>query len=403
MAPLIEFDASASGLERWFAELGSPPRCDLARSGAPPLPVGAVLALGGSAARKQFLRLPLEYGDPAGSLRLRQAIVAAGAARHVDEVLVTTGAAEALLLAAAVMLRPGDRVRVATPAYEGLVRSTAATGGEVEPAPVWAAPSALLDPSALMRPGAVRAVIVNTPHNPTGLVWPRDLVDELARWCADRDARLLVDEVARGTLLAGAPSMSSLPEFAEGRVVVVGDVSKAYGLGGLRVGWLTSADRDLIRRAATTKDLTSLGGAAPSEFLAALALEHRGVLAERVAATARRNRRRLRDWVRGLDGAWCAEPEDGLVAFPRLPAGVDDHVLAARLRSQHQVAVVPGSLFGRAGHVRIALAQEPRLLDTGLKALTVTIGDAMRERRPSSALHPAWACAGASGVTAEPG
>src|SRR5437588_381183 len=88
---------------------------------------------------------------------------------------------------------------------------------------------------------------------PSSVRGPRDLVDELARWCADRDARLLVDEVARGTLLAGAPSMSSLPEFAEGRVVVVGDVSKAYGLGGLRVGWLTSADRDLIRRAATTK------------------------------------------------------------------------------------------------------------------------------------------------------
>jgi aspartate/methionine/tyrosine aminotransferase len=357
-----------AGLERWFAAQGAPARCDLARSGAPPLSTADLLALGGQSARDELLELPLEYGDPAGSARLRRAIVASGAARHVDEVLVTTGAAEALLLAAAATLRPGDRARVAIPAYEALIRAPASVGANVEEVRVWHAPATTLDGSALMDDRRHRALFVNSPHNPTGLVWRSTALNALAVECAARNAWLIVDEVARGTLDIHAPGVASVPGFGSGAVIAIGDVSKAFGLGGLRIGWLTCADSALLRRAAAVKDLTSIAPAAPSQLLAAIALEHRTELAREVTAAAAQNRGRLRHWIARLDGGWCAEPEDGLVAFPKLPGDTDDVFLAAHLRSHH-VGVVPGSLFGSPGHVRIALGERPHLFTAGLNVL----------------------------------
>lgn len=384
----------AAGLERWFAAQGAPARYDLARSGACPLSTEQVLALGGEDARDELIALPLEYGDPAGSLRLRAAIVASGAARHVDEVLVTTGAAEALLLVAAAILAPGDRIRVATPAYEGLTRAAAATGADVEGLRVWSSPSDVLDATALFGPGSHRAIVVNSPHNPTGLVWPSPVLEGLARHCAAHGAWLIVDEVARATLDIDTASVSSLTGFDTGRVIAIGDVSKAFGLGGLRIGWLTTADRELIQRAAALKDLTSLGPAAPSEFLASVVLEHRRMVARMVARTASQNLQHLRSWIARGGGAWCPEPADGLVAFPLLGGEVDDPALAARLRADYDVGVVPGSFFDCPGHVRVGLGQEPDLFVTGLEALTTALHSANPlGAAASSRLRIAFACA----------
>src|SRR2546421_350483 len=215
-------------------------------------------------------------------------------------------------------------------------------------------------------------------------MWPGGVLDARVRRCAARGARLIVDEVARGTLDAGAGSVCVLRSFASGAVIAIGDVSKSFGLGGLRIGWLTCADPALVSRAAALKDLTSLGPAAPSELLAAIALEHRAELGRAVTAAASANRHRLRRWVARVDDAWFAEPEDGLVAFPRLPGAIDDLALAARLRAKHDVGVVPGSFFGDPGHVRVGLAERPQRFAAGLYAL----GAALRESRTSAASQP---------------
>lgn len=362
-----------AGLERWFAAQGKPARCDLARSGAEPRSIAELLEHAGAGARDELLGLSLDYGDPWGGIRLRQAIVASGAARSVDEVLVTTGAAEALLLAAAASIQPGDRVRVATPAYEGLTRAMAATGATLEPVTVWRARATALDPARLLTGGPYRAVVVNSPHNPTGLRWPPAVLDSMAAHVAGGGGRLVVDEVARGTLDPGARSVTTLSSFATGAVIAIGDVSKAFGLGGLRIGWLTCADPEVVRRAARHKDLTSLAPAAPSQLLAALAIEQRASLLRRVTADAAANRATLQRWVAGIDGARCASPVDGLVAFPGLPGETDDAVLSDRLRSVHHVGVVPGSLFGRPGHIRVGLGSAPDAFAAGLSATTLVL------------------------------
>jgi aspartate/methionine/tyrosine aminotransferase len=344
-------------LERWFAGQGAPPRLDLARSGAAALSVADVLGLAGPPAVEEYLGLSLDYGDGGGGERLRAAIAAAGAARRAAEVVVTHGAVEALLLACAATAGPGDRVVVGTPAYGGMLRAPEAAGAEVVPVPVWRPGRTRLELGALLDglPARTRAVLLNSPQNPTGAVVDGAELEALAGLCAAAGAVLVVDEVARGTLDPAAPSLTRTRAFATGSVVVIGDVSKAFGLGGLRVGWLSSARPALLDRVAALKDLTSLATPAPSELLAAIALEHRQALAARVAATARANLEALAGWVDGIEEAALTAPADGLVAFPRLPAAIAAPGRLERLRREAGVAAVPGGLFGVPGRVCLAL------------------------------------------------
>ncbi|HEX3607481.1 MAG TPA: pyridoxal phosphate-dependent aminotransferase [Candidatus Dormibacteraeota bacterium] len=363
--------AGSVRLERWFAAQGAPPRLDLGRSGASALSVRDVLGLAGPAAVDEYLGLSLDYGDGGGGERLRHAVAAAGAARRAAEVVITHGAVEATLLACAATAGPGDVVVAGTPAYEGLLRAPEAAGATVVPVAVWRPGRARLELGPLLDglPAGTRAVLLNSPHNPTGAVVDPIELDALAERCAAAGAVVVVDEVARGTLDPGAPSLSASAAFATGALVVLGDVSKAFGLGGLRVGWVSAARPDLLARVAALKDLTSLGTAAPCELLAALALEHRAALSARVAATARANLDALTGWVGGVEGASLTAPADGLVAFPRLPGLMAAPPRLERLRRGAGLAAVPGELFGVPQRVRLGLGAPPRHFTEALEVL----------------------------------
>lgn len=356
--------ASPVALERWFASHGAPPLLDLARSGAPALAVRDLLAMMQSdAALTELLDTRLDYGDGAGSDALRRAIAMSGAARSGEEVLVTHGAVEALLLVCAAVVGTRRRVLVGVPAYEALLRTPAAVGTEAVAVPVWRPASAALDLSELTErvDETVAAVLVNSPENPTGATATPAALDSLATRCAEVGATLVVDEVALRTLDSAARPACMSAAFASGAVVAIADVSKACGLGGLRVGWLTTASAPLREAAAAGKDLTTVANAATSELLSTWGLQHRERLVDGVRATARANLRTLDGWVATRrEQASLTPPRDGLVAFPWLPRAASPRMVT-RLRSEYGVALVPGSFFGAAEHVRIGLGLAPHL------------------------------------------
>lgn len=361
------------GLERWFAAAGAPPRLDLARSSAPTLTTDALLALAPPDALRAYLRLALDYGPGEGTPQLREAVASTGAALSAEQVLITHGAVEALLLVVVASLDIRRRVAVATPAYEQMLHAPEAAGAEVIAVPVWRSGQTALDLTGfddrLIRDCS--AVLLNLPHNPTGLVAEADELADLAQRCLRARTLLIVDEVARGTLDPGARSLAQHPAFVTGGLALVGDVSKALGLGGLRVGWLSCAEAGLISRVASLKDKTSLGNAAPSQFLATLALEHWAELS--FGPLAARNVESLASWLDSVPGAFWARPVDGLVAFVRLPLGEPSVDAAARLRADAGVAVLPGSLFGVEGHLRLSLGQSPKRLDEALDRLASSL------------------------------
>jgi aspartate/methionine/tyrosine aminotransferase len=363
-------------LERWFARHGAPPPLDLARSGAPALAVRDLLAmLPGEATLAALLDARLDYGDGTGSEALRGAIAASGAARRGDEVLVTHGAVEALLLTCAAVVGQRRRVLVGAPAYEALLRTPAAVGAEVSSVPVWRAASGWLDLSEIAArvDESVAAVLLNSPENPTGAVAaPADL-DALAARCADAGAVLVVDEVALRTLDAAARPACASGAFGLGAVVSIGDVSKAFGLGGLRIGWLTTGSARLRAAAAAAKDLTTVANSATSELLATWALQRHEHIVGAVREMAQANLNTLLNWIATQPGpVSLTPPRDGLVAFPHLPHAAAAHTIT-RLRDDYGVALVPGSLFCAPDHVRVGLGVAPHRFAEALDRLDAAL------------------------------
>jgi aspartate/methionine/tyrosine aminotransferase len=365
--------AEPSKIDRWFARAGTPPVADLARSGAPARSMSDILGLASHAERDAYFEMSLDYGPGEGSEELREAVVAAGFARRPGEVVVTNGAVEALLLACAATCPSGARRRgliaVATPVYEGIVRSAGASGASILTVPVWREGEPELDLGGFGDGvlSSCSAVIVNSPHNPTGLSFDRGALNALARRCRQHGTTLIVDEVAISTLDRRAVSFGTEPDLAGGEVVTIGDVSKSLGLGGLRVGWLATGSAGLLERVRALRDLTSLGSAGPSQALATIALRRGSELS--CAAVAACNRARLDRWALGCGGALAPAPADGLVAFPRLPLAMPT-IDFANLARRAEVAVMPGALFGCEGYLRIGLGIAPAVFADALATLS---------------------------------
>lgn len=366
--------ASGSSLERWFAAAGSPVRLDLARSGAPAMSVAHLLACAGPGDIEAYLRMSLDYGPGIGSERLRTAV------SHMmggspTEVVVTHGAVEALLLACAATLGERDAVAVASPGYEGLFRAVEAAGGTARPITVWQPGSAQLDLSPLheLNLSHYAAVVVNSPHNPTGLVAAHEELCLLARRCAEAGCVLVLDHVSLGTLDPGAYAAARSLVGELEAVVQIGDVSKAFGLGGLRIGWCVTRCPGLLRRIAALRDITSLANSGPSQHLGALALENRGRFS--VAGIARSNLETLGAALQAVPGTSWVPPVDGLVAFPGLPLPCPSREFADRLRIARRVSVTPGTFFGHDGHLRIGLGLDTASFDDALGRLLEAVAD----------------------------
>lgn len=360
--------ASRLTLDRWFAQQGSPPAFDLARSGARSLTLSELLEATATPPA-ELLDLSLDYGAGRGSERLVTAVRQSLAATAATEVVIAAGAVEALLLLSIATAGRGH-VLVGSPAYGALLGAPAAAGREVRVAPVWDPVRGLrFDDLADRVTTSTAMVIINNPHNPSGARVSLRAIDCLADHCAQHGALLVVDEVARRTLDTQAPSAVGTRGFAEGRIVVLGDVSKSLGLGGLRIGWLATADAVLAARVAGAKDATTVSSATVSEWVAAVALEQSDSLLAAVGAAARANLETLDTVVsdNGDGGGWN-RPVDGLVAFPMLSTrqGIDSLVAGLLARG---VGVVPGWLFGEPNRIRVGLGAEPAIFDEAMQRL----------------------------------
>lgn len=335
-------------LERWFARFEFRVRHNLCASDVEGMPVGDLLALADPASRALWDGLTLGYTESEGHPLLREEIAGLYDGVTADEVLVCAGAEEAIFLLANALAAPDERIVCTRPAYQSLHEVARAAGAEVVPF--------ALDPGRSWEPDldrlraalgdGARAVMVNWPHNPTGALLGREAFDEIVAMTDAAGATLVCDEVYR--LLEHDPA-ERLPAGVEAseRAVSIGVMSKAFGLAGLRIGWIATRDRALLGRVAALKDYTSICSSAPSEILALIALRAREAVLGRSRGIVDANLPVLRafmdehsdllDWV---------PPRAGTVAFPRLRDGRPAEPLAERLVAAEGVLVLPGSAFG---------------------------------------------------------
>lgn len=279
-----------------------------------------------------------------------------------DRVLVTLGATEAVDLAVRATVAEGGRVAVEHPAYQPLVDLPRLAGGDVVRFRRRSEDGYRLPVDRIVEQieGGPDLVVLTNLHNPTGAGIADGDLRTVAETADDHDAHLLVDEVFRRSGLGATADHAA--RFAAG--VVADSLTKAFGYGTLRTGWLVGPE-PVVEAARRRKELTRPGAVGPGGTVAAWCLQHADELMAEHRDRLERNRKRLEAWVEENDLDWSA-PDAGNVCA--VAVGGDDVALARRA-VEAGVVVVPGSFIEMPGHVRIAYGMATGELETGLERL----------------------------------
>jgi aspartate/methionine/tyrosine aminotransferase len=346
-------------LERYFARYEFKARYLLGSSDCESLTVGELLALEPMADRR-FHAHWLGYTESPGAPGLRREISRIYTAIQPEQVLVFSGAEEAIFLLMHAALAAGDHVIVHWPCYQSLSEIAAGLGCEMSlwrarPENNWALDLDELERA--IRPNT-RLIVVNTPHNPTGYLMSQPDFRRLNQIAQQHGVRLFSDEVYRESEHDPSLRLPAACDLSES-AVSLGVTSKTYGLPGLRIGWIATRDAELCRRMAALKDYTTICNSAPSEFLAELALRHREELAERSRRTILKNLTVLDEFfTRHTQVFVWQRPQAGPIAFPRL-LGEDVEDFCRRLVEQAGVMLLPGTLYDHPGnHFRIGFGRK---------------------------------------------
>lgn len=338
-------------------------RYDLATSGMPTVPLAE---LGMPDARTM--------GDPSGWAAARTAIASYHGVAP-DEAVLALGTTHAIWLAYAALTSPGDEILVEQPAYEPLVRIAGGVGLRVTHFERPAAERFPLDPERIVRAltPRTRVVVVTNLHNPSGVRAPDDVLRAIAAALASRGVTLLVDEVyapfdalvdARGVFHGSARKLGP-------NVVAIGSLTKCYGLGPQRIGWLLGAP-DVVARADDA--ITASCGLLPIEtaHVAVHAFGRIVDLAARARAVLAGKREHVSAWTARHGLSWSA-PTEGLYGFAIVPGAGDLTATIEKAATERDVLVAPGSFFGVPGGFRLSWSKSLPDLDEGLARLAAAL------------------------------
>ena len=305
-----------------------------------------LLALATPEDRAIFEDLPLQYIETTGTPALRAAVAATYQGVKPEDILAFAGAEEGIFCAMHALLDKSDHAIVVTPNYqssEELPRALCATTGiALDPDNNWS-----LDLDAMraaIRPNT-KLIAINFPHNPTGKVIDRATFDGLVALCRQHGIWLFSDEVYRG--LERKPELrlpSAIEAYEKG--LTLGVMSKAYGLPGLRVGWIASRDHDLLYRMERVKHYLSICNAGPSEHLSVIALKATDKIIARNQALIARNLVAVDAFFADFPDLFdWQHPDGGCIAFPRYLGKDGVETFCRRLVEEAGVVLLPAGLY----------------------------------------------------------
>jgi aspartate/methionine/tyrosine aminotransferase len=351
-------------LERYFARWEFAVRHVLCASDVEGWPMAELLALGDDETRTMWSGLGLGYTESTGHPLLRREIATLYDSIDADDVLVFAGAEEAIFCLMSTSLQEGNHVIVTWPGYQSLYEIARASGASVSLHALLEKDGWSLDVDRLVRSfrPETRMVVVNAPHNPTGMLPTEGEWRRLAGECAAAGIRLVADEVYRFLEHDGAAALPAGADLHE-RAVSIGVMSKSFAMAGLRIGWLATRDQAVLDRCARMKDYTTICSSAPSEVLALIGLRARERVLQRSRSIVASNLAVLDDFfARRADAFDWIRPRGGSTGFPRLvpkgPAGASADAFAARLVEATGVLLLPSTTFAMGdSNVRIGLGR----------------------------------------------
>jgi len=362
-------------LERWQSVWENCVELNIAESGVEPLSVRELV--GDGADLDRVLDTRLGYPQTNGSEELRGRIAALYPGARAENVLLTCGGAEANYLVTWGLIERGDEVIFMQPNYMQVAGLARGFGAEVKP--WWLREELRWAPdvdelSRLMTP-KTKMIAVCNPSNPTGAVLSEDTMEAICAAARKVGAWVLADEVYRGAEFSGETTPSFYGRYE--RVLCTAGLSKAYGLPGLRTGWLVGP-AVMAEKLWGYHDYTSIGPTMLTDRIAALALkpERHAQLLERTRRILRDNYPAMRDWLGKHENLFKhVPPRAGAIAWIGFRKKWNSADVAEELRARQGVLLVPGEQFAMPGYLRIGFGEDVGKLQKALGRLDEWIAE----------------------------
>jgi aspartate/methionine/tyrosine aminotransferase len=305
-------------------------------------------------AKEQFDALHLGYTESSGAPELRTAIAGIYQTSS-DQVLVLSSAEEGIFVFYNALFSKADHLIVETPCYQSGLELARATGATVSSwerhyEDDWRHDLEAL--KKLIRPNT-KAIYLNSPSNPTGINMPHAVFLAIIDLARESKIIIFCDEVYRELEHQPERQLPAICQVYE-YGVSLGSISKAYGLPGLRLGWLVSQNHALLEKFLDFKLYTTICSSAPSEFLSALALRHRATLLERNLKIVHHNLPLLQDFIeRHSKLLTWVKPNASPIGFPRVQGIQNVREFCEEIVAKTSVLLLPGDVYEQPKHIRI--------------------------------------------------
>ena len=344
--------------------------------GEPDMPTPELVCRAGAEALQQGLT---HYTPNAGTMQLRRAIAERASVAPVgydpaQEIIITNGGMGALSLLFLVILNDGDEILIQDPQWLNYVAQVQYCGGVPVRVPTKAEDRFAMQPDvieSLITP-RTKAIMVNSPNNPTGEVYSDEQLAAIAAIAEKHDLLVISDEVYNTLLYTGAKfrSIAELPGM-KARTVVVNSFSKSYAMTGWRIGY-AAGPADIIDRMVKCQENFNACANAPGQYAATVALDH-PELCEELRQIFERRRSILLDGLAKIDGIRCNRPNGAFYVFADISSfGLSSVEFCNRLLDEQKVVCIPGSAFGECGEgfIRIAYTCSDDELHEALKRIS---------------------------------
>lgn len=348
-------------LEAYLAQWEFTSRFHITASDVESISLAELLALAPHEEREAFYAMSLCYTETRGAPDLRAEIATLYKGLTEQQILCFAGAEEGIFIAAQAMLGPDDHAIVVVPAYQSLesipASLCAVTAISLEFQGRWTLDIQKIADAVRVN---TRAIIINFPHNPTGTILDHPSYISLVDICRRHGLYLLSDEAYRPLGPVGAVHLPPAVDVYE-KALSLGVMSKAYGLPGLRIGWIATRDARILEKMAHMKHYLSICSSGPSERLALIALRARDTLLDRNNSLVTSNTSLLDAFFGKYPELFDWQgPQGGCVAYPRYKGSDGVEVFTQRMIQEHGLLLLPSSIFASdlaptpADHFRVS-------------------------------------------------
>lgn len=320
---------------------------------------------------KGIMDMPLGYSQSNGTIELREELAKIYPGTTIDNIEVSNGTSEANYLLCLALLKQDDEVAFEIPNYMQLWGVSRSLGAKVNKfsldfeknwEPNWKEFEAAVNEKT-------RLVYVTNPNNPTGSILSQEAMQRIVKRCEEMGAYLISDEVYIGAELEQEQTKSFWG--MSDRVIVTSGLSKAYGIPGVRIGWIVG-NKDLVHECWTQHDYITIGPNKISDMIARTAVkqENRNALYARTKKILKSNFPVMLDWLQSFNDFFTFHPpKGGAFCFPKYKPDIPSYEICKAILENQDTLITPGRHFGLEGFLRIWIGAKPEFMKEGLRRI----------------------------------